>query len=310
MEWRIYGVMEYIRTTFGYIWNIFSTISIIDFIDIAIVAFVFYYVYKFIKERRAGKLAAGILILMLVLVVSQVLEMYALGFILTNVFQVGIIALIIVFQPELRSALEKVGEEPLKGLRNIGENKTRTSSQISADIGEITQAVCDMSLDKTGALIVIERSTKLGDIIKSGTLVNANINSFLIRNIFFNKAPLHDGAMVIRDGRIYSAGCFLPLSTNDDIIKDLGTRHRAAIGMSENSDAVVIVVSEETGTISIACEGHLHRNFSYNSLKTVLTKLLVKEDESQVNIKTVRSRFSKKDSKNKDSSATAPHIDK
>ena len=302
--------MEYIRTTFGYIWNIFSTISIIDFIDIAIVAFVFYYVYKFIKERRAGKLAAGILILMLVLVVSQVLEMYALGFILTNVFQVGIIALIIVFQPELRSALEKVGEEPLKGLRNIGENKTRTSSQISADIGEITQAVCDMSLDKTGALIVIERSTKLGDIIKSGTLVNANINSFLIRNIFFNKAPLHDGAMVIRDGRIYSAGCFLPLSTNDDIIKDLGTRHRAAIGMSENSDAVVIVVSEETGTISIACEGHLHRNFSYNSLKTVLTKLLVKEDESQVNIKTVRSRFSKKDSKNKDSSATAPHIDK
>ena len=302
--------MEYIRTTLGYIWNIFSTISIIDFIDIAIVAFVFYYVYKFIKERRAGKLAAGILILMLVLVVSQVLEMYALGFILTNVFQVGIIALIIVFQPELRSALEKVGEEPLKGLRNIGENKARTSSQITADIGEITQAVCDMSLDKTGALIVIERSTKLGDIIKSGTLVNANINSFLIRNIFFNKAPLHDGAMVIRDGRIYSAGCFLPLSTNDDIIKDLGTRHRAAIGMSENSDAVVIVVSEETGTISIACEGHLHRNFSYNSLKTVLTRLLVKEDESQVNIKTVRSRFSKKDSKSKHSSESDTHIDK
>lgn len=302
--------MEYIRMTFGYIWNIFSTISFVDLIDIAIVAFVFYYVYKFIRERRAGKLAAGILILMLVLVVSQILEMYALGFILTNVFQVGIIALIIVFQPELRSALEKVGEEPLKGLRNIGENKGGTSAQITADIGEITQAVCDMSLDKTGALIVIERSTKLGDIIKSGTLVNANINSFLIRNIFYNKAPLHDGAMVIRDGRIHSAGCFLPLSTNDDIIKDLGTRHRAAIGMSENSDAVVIVVSEETGTISIACEGHLHRNFSYNSLKTVLTKLLVKEDESQGNMKTVRSRFSKKDHKNKDDAASDAHSEK
>ncbi len=280
--------------TFGYIWNIISTISFVDIIDIAIVAFVFYYVYKFIRERRAGKLAAGILILMLVLVVSQVLEMYALGFILSNVFQVGIIALIIVFQPELRSALEKVGEEPLKGIRNIGD-KTGTSTRIPADIGEITQAVCDMSLDKTGALIVIERSTKLGDIIKSGTIVNANINSFLIRNIFFNKAPLHDGAMVIRDGRIYSAGCFLPLSTNDDIIKDLGTRHRAAIGMSENSDAVVVVVSEETGTISIAFEGQLHRNFSYNSLKLMLTKLLVKEDDTQANIKTVRSRFSKKD---------------
>ena len=289
--------MEYVRTTLGYIWNIISTMSFVDFIDIAIVAFVFYYVYKFIRERRAGKLAAGILILMLALVVSQMLEMYALGFILSNVFQVGMIAIIIVFQPELRSALEKVGEEPLRGIRNIGEGKGGTSSRINADIGEITQAVCDMSLDKTGALIVIERSTKLGDIIKSGTIINANINSFLIRNIFFNKAPLHDGAVIIRDGRVYSAGCFLPLSTNDDIIKDLGTRHRAAIGMSENSDAVVVVVSEETGNISVAYEGQLHRNFSYNSLKTILTRLLVKDEDSQSNIKTVRSRFTKRERK-------------
>ncbi len=290
--------MEHIRTAIAYIWSIVSTISFIDIIDIAIVAFVFYYIYKFIRERRAGKLAAGILILMLVLLISEILEMYALGFILSNVFQVGIIAVIIVFQPELRSALEKVGEEPLRGLRNIGEGKSGSTSQILSDIAEITQAVCDLALDKTGALIVIERSTKLGDIINSGTVVNANVNAYLIRNIFYNKAPLHDGAMIVRDGRIYSAGCFLPLSTNDDIVKDLGTRHRAAIGMSENSDAVIIVVSEETGTISLAFEGQLKRNYSYNTLRTELAKLLITDDEAEGGTKkSVRSRFSKKDDK-------------
>lgn len=271
--------MEYIRTALSYIWSIISTGSFIDIIDIAIVAFVFYYLYKFVRERRAGKLAAGILILLLVLLLSDILDMHALGFILSNIFQVGIIALIILFQPELRSALEKVGAEPLRGLRNIGD-KTGTAAQTLAMINEITEAVCDMSLDKTGALIVIERDTKLGDVIKSGTVVNANVNAFLIRNIFFNKAPLHDGAMVIKDGRIFSAGCFLPLSTNDDIIKDLGTRHRAAIGMSENSDAVIIVVSEETGSISIALEGQLKRNYSYNTLKDDLRRLLLSDDEA------------------------------
>ncbi len=288
--------MEVLKTFFSGMWNIISTISIVDIIDIVIVSFFFYYIYKFIRERRAGKLAAGILILMLALLLSDVFEMHVLGFILSNVFQVGIIALIIVFQPELRSALEKVGEEPLRGLRNIGENKSSNASQTMAVIGEITQAVCDMSFEKTGALIVIERSTRLGDIIKSGTVINANASSFLIRNIFFNKAPLHDGAMVIRDGRIYAAGCFLPLSTNDDIIKDLGTRHRAAIGMSENSDAVIIVVSEETGTISIAHEGQLKRNYSYNTLKKELKRLLVTE-ETQTQKKVGFSRFTKKDDK-------------
>ena len=207
--------------------------------------------------------------------------MHAMQFLMQNVFQVGVIAVIIVFQPELRSALEKVGAEPFKSLRSIGESKAGESSQTIAMITSLTEAVCDMSLDKTGALIVIERTTKLGDIIKSGTIINANPTAFLIRNIFFNKAPLHDGAMVIRDNRLYAAGCFLPLSTNGDIIKDLGTRHRAAIGMSENSDAVIVVVSEETGTISIALEGQLKRNFSYNTLKSELVSLLVTENQPQ-----------------------------
>lgn len=290
--------MEYLRSALSYLWSIASTIGIVDIIDITIVAFVFYFIYKFIRERRASKLAAGILILILVLVLSGMLGMHVLEFLLTNLFQVGLIAIIIVFQPELRSALEKVAEEPLKSLRNIGEGKSSASEQTHALIGEITTAVCDMALDKTGALIVIERSTKLGDIIKSGTVINANATSFLIRNIFFNKAPLHDGAMVVRDGRIWAAGCFLPLSTNDDIIKDLGTRHRAAIGMSENSDAVVVVVSEETGAISIALEGKLTRNYSYNTLKSALTSLLISEESGATKVKAGLSRFTKRENKN------------
>ena len=167
-------------------------------------------------------------------------------------------------------------------------------------INEVTEAACDMSLDKTGALIVIERTTKLGDIIKTGTIVNADTTAFLIRNIFFKNAPLHDGAMIIRDDRIYAAGCFLPLSTNNDIIKDLGTRHRAAIGMSENSDAVIVVVSEENGTISIAVEGELKRNFSYNSLKAELTRLLLNEKPTDSENKKRGLRFTRKQKGAKD----------
>ena len=286
--------MEKIRSFASYIWNIIRDVGIVDIIDIAIVAIVFYYIYKFIRERRAGKLAAGILILMFIQFISNLLNMHAMQFILHNVFQVGMIAIIIVFQPELRSALEKMGSEPLRSLRSIGESKSGEKAQTSAMISEVTEAVCDMSLDKTGALIVIERATKLGDIIKSGTIINANPTAFLIRNIFFNKAPLHDGAMIIRDDRLYAAGCFLPLSTNNDIIKDLGTRHRAAIGMSENSDAVVVVVSEETGTISVAVEGQLKRNFSYNSLKAELCGLLLQEQDQPGKAPAKKARRAKK----------------
>ena len=254
-------------------WAQVRSMSVVDYIDVAIVAFLLYQLYKFIRGRRAGKLAAGVLFLLLVFLVSEFANMNALRFVLSNIFQVGIIALMILFQPEIRSALEKVGGEPLKSLKNITETKTNT--EIYSAIKNICDAVCDMAKTKTGALIVIERTTKLGDIIKTGTVINANINSRLIKNIFFNKASLHDGAMVITGTRICAAGCFLPLSTREDIVADLGTRHRAAIGMSENSDAIIIVVSEETGTISMALNGELKRNLDYNSLSNQLTSLLV-----------------------------------
>ena len=249
-----------------------KSISFFDIIDIIGVAFLLYYVYKFIRDRRAGKLALGVVFIIVFQVLSGILEMQAMQFILQNVLQVGLITLVVLFQPELRTALEKMGGESLRGIRSIGEQKG--ASFVYAMIDSVAAAVADMSASKTGALIVFERSTKLGDLILTGTVINADPSPFLIKNVFFNKAPLHDGALIIRDGRLYAAGCLLPLSANPDIIKDLGTRHRAAIGMSENSDAVVVVVSEETGMISVAYEGNMKRGFDRQSLTRELRQYL------------------------------------
>jgi len=277
--------------------NFFTKIDVFDVIDIGLVWLILYLAYKFIRERRASKLAIGVCILLALRVITDFYELVAMRFILQNVLQVGLIALVVVFQPELRSALEKVGGEPFRGIKSLTDAKD--SAVYSEVIDNLCEAICDMSLDKTGALIVIERETKLGDYAKTGTLINADVSSFQIKNIFFNKAPLHDGAVIIRNARVHAAGCFLPLSTNPDIIKDLGTRHRAAIGMSENSDAAVIVVSEETGVISIAHEGKLKRNFDYAQLHKELTQLMLEGDE---NGRGIRQRFrmaKKKDSTEK-----------
>ncbi len=259
----------------NHIWRYLSDFSYVDALDILFLSLLLYVAYKFMRDRRAGKLAMGLLIFVALLIVSSVLEMHAIQFIFRNFYQIGFLAVVIVFQPELRAGLEKMGTSPFSGLKGLAPSDTKEIASTTADIDVICEAVCDMARSKTGALIVIERSTKLGEYIKSGVLINAQMSPFLIRNIFFNKAPLHDGAVIIRGHRIFAAGCFLPLSTKDDIVQSLGTRHRAAIGMSEASDAVVIVVSEETGIISIATDGSLKRNFNYNSLKQDLVKLLV-----------------------------------
>lgn len=261
---KLYSISDAI----GYIFCQFKGIA--DIIDIFIVAAMLFFIITFIIDRRASKLAIGVMIFMLILGISEIADMRAMNFLFSNIVQVGLIALIVVFQPELRSGLEKIGGTPLQKI--IGEQRSQIPKH--EIISNICQAASDLSLEYTGALMVIERSTHLGDIVKTGTVINADAAVPLIKNIFFNKAPLHDGAMIIKGGRIYAAGCILPLSTNDDIIKDLGTRHRAAIGMSANSDAVIVVVSEETGTISIAVDGQLRRNYDYNSLKSELSVLL------------------------------------
>ncbi|MBE6724010.1 MAG: TIGR00159 family protein [Ruminococcaceae bacterium] len=255
------------------LWDIVRRISFLDVLDILLVSVLLYYLFKFVRERRAGKLAMGVLLLIAANILVHVLDMYLLRFILQNIIQVGFITLVILFQPEIRSMLEKVGATPMKGFRSLGES--RDLDAVHTMIGEVTQAVGDLSESKTGALIVFERTTKLGDLILTGTVIDAFPAAFLIKNIFYNKAPMHDGAMIIRNGRINAAGCLLPLSSNPDISKDLGTRHRAGLGMSENSDAVVVIVSEETGTISTAVEGKLTRDYSPDTLRTFLTGALL-----------------------------------
>lgn len=279
MDWFVNGI--------DYIFSMLSMISIVDIIDIICLSVILYYIYKFISDRRAGKLALGVLFIIMFLFLSELLEMHAMQFILKNVFQVGMIALVIVFQPELRSALEKMGGGSIKSLKSIGEQKD--SALYTGVIKDICEAVIDLAEQKTGALIVFERSTRLGDLAQIGTVIDAKISPSLIKNIFFNKAPLHDGAIIIRDGRLYAAGCLLPPSQNTDIVKDLGTRHRAAIGMSENSDAVVIVVSEETGVISLAREGQLKRNYTEKDLKKDLTDYLINTESAT--IKKVREKL-------------------
>jgi len=246
-------------------------IGVMDVIDILLLTVVFYFIYRFVRDRRAGKLAIGLLLIMGIMACSEIFHMRAIQFVFQNFYQVGIIAIIIVFQPELRAALEKMGgAAPLTTLKGLGSGENRDMVALTHAVDNLCEAVCDLSLDKTGALIVIERSTKLGEYIKPGDEINAALSPMLLRNLFFNKAPLHDGAVIIRDMRIQAAGCLLPLSTNEEIDKNLGTRHRAGIGITEVSDALVIIVSEETGIISVASGGELKRNFNYNSLKKEL----------------------------------------
>lgn len=245
-----------------------------DIVDILLLSLVLFFVYRLIRDSRAWKLLVGVGILLIISIAADTFNMNALDFIFGNIQQLGIIAILILFQPELRMALEKVGGTPITGIKSITTESQALAAQ-SADIDAICTAVNDLSRDKVGALIVIERSTKLGEYVKSGVIVDAAISPYIFRNIFFNKAPLHDGAVIVRNNRLCAAGCFLPLSTKNDINKDLGTRHRAAIGITEISDAVVIVVSEETGTVSLSVDGNLERNFNYSSLKQALNKYLV-----------------------------------
>ena len=260
--------MNSFADTFKYVFGQFRGFA--DILDIILVAVLIFFVINFIRSRRASRVAVGILLVIAVIFIFSLFDLRAINFLFSNILQVGIIALIIIFQPEIRSAFEKIGSAPLS--KFLGDQSSQASKHEM--ISNICSAACELSQEYTGALIVIERSTQLGDIIRTGTLINADVEVALIKNIFYNKAPLHDGAMIIKSDRICAAGCILPLSTKDDIIKDLGTRHRSAIGMSENSDAVVIVVSEETGTISIAVDGQLKRNYDYNTLRNELSYLL------------------------------------
>ncbi len=259
--------------------------GITDFLDICLVTFILYNGIKLIRETRAFQLVKGLILLALAYLVISLLEMqassYAFGILFQNIF----IILIIIFQQEIRQVLEKVGNSRFTGLSwLIRGNDYEKTATVKEAIIEIAKAVQRMSDSKTGSLIVMEKGMLLGDVIKTGKPVDAKITHELIGNIFFPKSPLHDGAAVVRDGRLHSAGCVLPLTRNDNVSSDLGTRHRAALGMSEQSDAMIIVSSEETGIISIAFKGNLTRNLTESELRDMLIKYLVDDPEGQVRI--------------------------
>jgi diadenylate cyclase len=250
-------------------------------LDILLVTFVLYVAIRFLWDRRAGKLLTGLAFWLLALLLSRVLRLYAIGTVLDIVSEAGILLLVLIFQPEIRDALEKIGGIPMKNLKNFsGDAQNEATVE---GINAICEAVADMARTKTGALIVIERSTKLGDIIRSGVSVDAKLTPYTLRSIFFPNSPLHDGAVVIRGMRIYSAACLLPLTRRQDIDTNLGTRHRAALGMSESCDAVIVVVSEETGTVSLAYNRTLDRGHTSQSLKLRLSEILMSAPGSEKN---------------------------
>ncbi len=258
-----------------YLRSFFQVLKLTDIVDIFLIAIIVYQLLKILKETRAMQLIKGIFLLFLILQISSWAHLTTLNYLLRNAMQVGMFAIVVIFQPELRNLLEKMGRSNVGRLIDVATGKAMSDDDYA--ISEIVHAATNMSSTKTGALIVIERETKLGDVIRTGTLLDADVSSALLENIFFPKTPLHDGAVIIRGDRIHTAGCFLPLTSNTNLSRDLGTRHRAALGISEASDAIVVIVSEETGKISIAVNGSLTRNLTEASLKTALGKALSKD---------------------------------
>lgn len=259
----------------------FFNFSLVDALDILFLAFAFFFVFRFFRGKKGGAVLIGISVCLVFWFVSTTFNLNGVSFIFSKVFEIGAIALIIIFQPEIRDVLERIGTGPFNGFLSFGDQKKKQQIYYTA-VDNICAAISDLSRTKTGALIVLERTTSLDDILSTGVAINADTNSFLLRNLFFNKAPLHDGAVVIGDGKVVAAGCLLPLTRRQDIDSDLGTRHRAAIGMSEISDAIIIVVSEETGVISVASDCTLTRNYTPDSLRTLLLKAWVRDKSDRV----------------------------
>lgn len=278
------------------VWNQFvytlSNLRIFDIIDILVIAFIIYKAVEFLRETRAGQLVKGIVLLLALYAFAIVFKLAVLRWLLSAVFGSAIVAVAIIFQPELRRLLERVGQTRISNIQTVG-NK---NEDIINSIYMICKSAGQFQKNKTGALIVFERKTQLGEIINTGTLIDAKVSESLIGNIFYPKSPLHDGAVIIRDGRIYAASCILPLTQSTAFSSQLGTRHRAAIGMTENSDAIVLIVSEETGIISVAFNGQITRNYTVESAFDFIKEKLVYENEQEGDtlFKRVIKCFSKK----------------
>lgn len=266
--------MEAISNAFGRATNYLLTIGVTDFIDILIVAYLIYKAIWFVRRTNSYNLAKGLVIIVVVLGLSDIFRLTMINFLLRKTMELGLIALLILFQPELRKLLERMG-------RSFSSARRVASPVMETAIAQTVQACTDMSASRTGALIIFERDVKLNAIMSTGTIVNADITAELIKNLFYNKAPLHDGAVIMRSAKIAAAGCVLPLTQSTNLSKELGMRHRAGIGLSEQSDAVVVIVSEETGSISVALDGMLKRHLTAAALESILRAELVTEDAEE-----------------------------
>ena len=270
--------------------DIVRTIRLNDIIDMAIMAFVFYKVLYFLARTGSGRVLRGILLLVMALLLARALDLYVVNFVFGKTFELGVLALLVIFQPEIRSLLEKMG-----GITKYipGRNSPK---DVENAISQVVLACRDLSATKTGALIVFERDNMLDEPIKTGTLIHADVKAELLKNIFYPNTPLHDGAVIIRGGRIEAASCMLPLTTQTHLSRELGMRHRAGIGMSEASDAVVVVVSEESGSISVAVEGILKRHLTEETFERILkNELLQDQEEKQSKLRTIAQNMFMKD---------------
>jgi diadenylate cyclase len=256
--------------------SLIESITLVDIIDILIVAYIFYIIYMQFRERRAGNMLVGLGLLTALYFVAQLTGLRAVHRFFDIFYQVGAVVILVVFQNELCDLLDRIGAKTIR-LRHIAKRRPHDIANVTATIAVLSDSAVDMSRERTGALIVVERSSKLGEYIKNGVQIDGVLSVELICNLFYNHSPLHDGAVIIRDGKVAVAGCILPSSKNTSLPKELGTRHRAAVGISEQSDAVVIVVSEETGGISIANNGVLKRGYTSGTLRDDLFLLLAGE---------------------------------
>lgn len=272
--------MNIIREAFENVKNYLQLISVADIIDVLIMTFIIYKLLVLIRKTQAARVLKGIVLLVVALAIASFAGLNVINFLLSNTLQLGLIALLVLFQPELRRMLETVGGSG--SLAKIIGKGDENSGDMENVIAQVVSATSTLSQQKIGMLLVFERSIRLDEVVKTGTVIDSAVTSMLIRNIFFPKAALHDGATIIRDGRMLAAGCVLPLTTNNNLSPDLGTRHRAGVGVSEVSDAVVVIVSEETGSVSVAIGGMLKRHLKSDTLAALLrNELMPSEDDDE-----------------------------
>lgn len=256
--------MDFFKT----LWQLLTTFQVTDLIDIIVISFIVYYLIKLVKETRAEQLIKGFIAILVIAQLSDFLHLFTVKWLIANLFQVGLVLIIVVFQPELRRAFERIGRSQGWFWELVNSDETKEIGCID----EIVRAASSLSRQKIGALIVMEGRTGLNDVVETGTPINGEVSAELLINIFIPNTPLHDGAVVIKENSIRAAGVFLPLTENRQLAQDLGTRHRAALGISERSDALVVVVSEETGIISTCKNGEISRRIDENTLRNILTE--------------------------------------